>query len=204
MSDPLCYSADIMKNEKISIQVDGVIVRGRARIEPCEFSVQITDPFHWLQSEIHIRGMARMARPFEGEKGVAGVKTELERLYRLGCFLKENMEPLQAAYDNARADVRKTARKLRLTDYSDDKAELHSRLKAGEIDNDEYQQLLVKLQERKEIFSREFRRIDAEFFEKLFPAGLPQGNHQRILQILDNPSLLFFGTSSAPRSGVKS
>lgn len=181
--------------EKISIEVDGVTVRGRAKIEDCDFSVQIVSPFHWLSAENHIRSFSRLARPYEGEKGLARVKEALVRLYRLGCFLRDHMEKLQGAYDEVRARIRDVARGLELSEYTTDKDALRSRLESGEIDNAEYQKQLLKLRQRKDDFQAAYRRIHNEFFEKQFSEDFSSGNHEQILQILDNPSLLFFGTT---------
>ena len=193
VSDLFYYSAGMMKNEKISIDVDGVIVRGRARIEPCKCSVRITDPFHELQAEMHVRGIMRMTRPFEGDKGLVRVREELARLYRLGCFLCDQLEELQTAYDCSRVKVRQAVITLRLSDYAEDKAALWSRLKAGELEEADYQKRILKLRERKDDFEKAYRRINDDFFTKWFPESLSSGNRGRILQILDEPNLLFIG-----------
>ena len=182
-------------SEKISIEIDGVTARGRARIEPCDFSVRISAPFHWLSGGSHVMSLARMARPFEGEKGMIKAKEQLAELYRLGCFLRDHMEELQSAYDQSRQKIRATAKKLRLNEYTEDKKALRARLKSGEIDKVEYQKMLLKLRERKTDFEKEARRVRNDFFEKNFPEGVSYGNREQILQILDEPNLLFFGSS---------
>jgi hypothetical protein len=194
MSDLFCYSAGMMKKE-ISIEMDGLRVVGNMEQASADMSVGITSPFRWLKQCAHVMSLARMTRPFEGQKGIRRAQEMLAELYGLGCFLRDHMEPLQAAYALSREEIKRAAHSLRLTDFSEDKAALKARLKSGEIDNVQYQKERQVLQSRKTNFKKEYNRIEDDFFEKHFPNEISISSREQVLQILDQPDLLFYGTT---------
>jgi len=180
----------------VQTNVEGVVVEGRMRKSCGDLDVTITRPFHWLSGGSHIMALARGRISFDGEYGDACAKEILNDLYHLGCFVRDHMKMLQ--WECRQVSKRGVARmlELNLSDFSDDKAALRKRLRSGEIDNKTYQRLFTELLKKKEDCSQERRRAEDQFFEKQFPMVVPRGTRKQVLDILNEPNLLFYGTST--------
>ncbi len=183
----------------VQTRVDGVEVEGRIQKSGGNLDVIITKPFHWLSKGSHITALARGRSSLAGKYGDARAKGILRDLYQLGCFLRDNMEMLQGEWHRGHERMKKRAHELRIPDSYDDKAALRKRLKSGEIDNETYERLFAALQKKKEDFFQEFRMVDENLFEKQFPMVVPHGTRDRVLEILHEPNLLFYGTSTPRR-----
>lgn len=190
--------------EKISTEVDGVVVKGWAKISsPADLDVKIRSPFQWLQGSRHLRSYLRLTRPFAGDQGIIEAKKMLAALYNLGCFLSDNMEDLQAAYAACGERKRVLAEKLKLNGVAKERSGLKERFLSGEINQTDYQHELGLLWERKEYFADGVRNIENEFFRTHFSEASGRVSRKQILQVLDNPDLLYFGTDHNPKQKGK-
>ena len=184
--------------EVIQMEVDGVVVEGRARINPCDLAVEITKPFGQLSERYHIRGMARMARPFDGDRGQEKAKEELELLYRLGSFLQDQLLELQAAYVTMLNRIEDALDDFRINDFAAKRALLKMSFKAGEMGQQEYQKQLGVLREWKSGFDTRAREIKNDFFETEFSMTVPYQAREKISQVLNEPYLLFSEITQEP------
>lgn len=186
-----------MGKNTISINIDGVTVIGLYEKSRCELDVYITGPFHWLTGGSHIPYFARGKFNFEGEYGDSRAKDILAKLYRLGCFLRDHLEDLQAEYIKIKEIQTALGQGVRASDFSHDKAELRCRLRSGEMDPVTYQKLYTTLRKARDASAQEIRQTEDIFFKQFFPMNIPYDTRTQVLEILNTPDLLFYGVADA-------
>lgn len=160
------------KIEPFTADNEGEEVQGVMARSPSDLSVQITRPYVHLATGSHIMYLARPYRSFEGDYGDLRAREMLEELYRLGRYLDEHLEEIEALYrKKGQARRRHPTEDVQET-FKQKRRRLRRELRDGDLTAVEYQQRLEALRGKREERGRRLDAMSFHFWETVLPEDL--------------------------------
>ena len=157
--------------EVITILIDNIKVKGEVLWhQSYDFQIKIISPFYNISGGGHIAHIVRKDMNYDGEQGVERMRRELNDIYALGVYLEQEMKGLKenwASYEEKISGLESEV--MNEDEFRKIKIQARKRLRDGEIEQREYQQLLM--QRRKEtdsITAEHSNRLGIRFFMNIF------------------------------------
>lgn len=178
--------------QEISINVRDIKVTGVITCKTIRcIDVQITQPYHNLSGGSCIPYFAIAHCSFSGKYGEDRCKEILYDLFELGDYIFKNIELLQKKikkYDEINNKL--SQEMITYEDFKKQRIVLRKRMRFKEIDNLEYQKLLLPLAKESRNLDFKIGMILNEFFDNNFPMIVPVSARDEVLNILAGKSVL--------------
>lgn len=172
----------------------GSRLRGATSIRS-DLQAGITKPYCWLTNwGPHIPHVARGIRLYDEKKAFTTAKILLEQLYEMAKGIGDHMEEFQQAYAVALKKSTACAKEVGASTFAQEKKALQARVQSGEMNNATYQKLYTPLRIKKEEFEQAETDAMVAFFNESVPQGVPFGSWDQLVEIINEPKLLFYGT----------
>lgn len=130
--------------------------------------VSITKPYRNLSRRAAISFFARH-KPFVGAHGEEMAVRTLTDLYRLGCYLEEEMGRLRAEYRGVKAAIDALPGGVDAGAYREARKRLRQQLREGQLGSKAYQEALQALRKRQQDFEGQVEDIRSDYVERCIP-----------------------------------
>ncbi len=172
---------------ELRIDVDGVELRGVFTIrEPYRIEIRMTHPYRNLSRSLHISGIARAYRTFDGPYGAERGEDLLREIHELARELAPRLDELREAWALAREDRETLLAPWRDTLIGERRAigrglEAHT-LEPGDLRG---------WRERREALEAAIARFPRAFLQAELTSVLPWGAEGQVLDLLEARTSLF-------------